>query len=237
MHLQFYPDQFNLKDETLLLGAFDFIAQTLSQGCPMRDETIHIIAKDDSPMCARINDDNCIIFLHCPSDASGLQYAYQFAHEFCHWLIGGSLSGELCGLFWLEETVCELASFHCLSVLRDKWTQLAPSYPLPHVDDYILRMLSDGLPPAPIPLRGYIARHREELYTPAYHRDLYSRMALALHPHFLGTPELWTLLPYFGDLKSYYDPVDWLSALRLRTPPAFARHCSHLESLLLGSRH
>lgn len=201
----------------------------------MRNEVIHVISKDDSPMCSRISESQCAIMLHCPSDETGLQYAYQFAHEFCHWLIGGTLSGECVGLFWLEETICELASFHCLSVLRGKWSQFAPEYPLYLVDDYIFHTLEDGLPPAQLPLSGYINSHRGELYTPEYHRDLYSQMALALYPHFRGCPQLWQLLPYFGDLKTH-DRIDrWLEDMGHRTPTELQPLVQAWSELLLGS--
>lgn len=199
----------------------------------MRNEVIHVISKDDCPMCSRISESQCAIMLHCPSDMTGLQYAYQFAHEFCHWLIGGTLSGECVGLFWLEETICELASFHCLSVLRGKWSQFAPEYPLSLVDDYISHMLKGGLPPAQLPLSGYINSHRGELYTPEYHRDLYAQMALALYPHFLGCPQLWSLLPYFGNLKDYDDPADWLAGLKQKCPTPLLYLCKKLEALIL----
>ena len=211
-------DQFNLKDVTLLSSIFDSIKDTLSCGNPLRDEIVLVLHKDECPMCSRLGKKICAISLHCPEDLSGLQYAYQFAHEFCHWMIGGSLSGERKGLFWLEETICELASFHCLSVLRFQWSSFAPHYPLEYVDIYIRDMLKVGSPAAPLPLQGYIDAHQEELYTPFYHRDLYAQMALALYPHFLMMPNLWRLLPYLGNMQQYLLLSDWLADVAMRTP-------------------
>lgn len=149
-------------------------------------------------------------------------------------MIGGDLSGEQMGLYWLEEAICELASFHCLSILRDKWSSFDPYYPLNYVDDYIHDMLQVGSPAAPLPLQGYIEAHQEELYTPFYRRDLYAHIALALYPCYLQQPELWSLLPYFGNLKKYYHPSAWLEEVKQHTPSHLHHFVSELEELFLA---
>lgn len=227
-------DQFCIKNGYLLQRICEEIVSELSQGRPLRDGTVYVMPKDKCPQCSRVSDSTYAIFLHCPQDQTGLQYAYQFAHEFCHWLIGGDLSGRMVGLFWLEETVCAVASLYCLSRLRERWSVLDPTYPPCLVDKYLERVLSAGRPAAPLPLTGYIESHRGELYTPLYHRDLYSQMALALLPFFLRNPSLWTLLPHFGCLKDYDRPSDWLYAVRTSAPSELLPLCATLEVLVLG---
>ena len=222
-------------DHDLVVKIFDGIILMLSPLGETREELVYVVPSEDGPMCSRLRDATFIISLSCSGDPSGLQYAYQFAHECCHWMIGGDLSGDRRGLFWLEETLCELASFYCLVLLRDQWTRLRPDYPLSSVDRYLEHTLSRGLPPSPLPLRGYIESHLEELSAPEYHRGLYSQMALALLPHFLGYPGMWLMLPYLGDLKSYSHPLEWLVSLPERLPEKLSPLLPRWWDLVLGA--
>ena len=66
-------------------------------------------------MCSNIGNDR-IIYLHTRGDF-WCQWIYQFAHEYCHHIINGTMTGELSGLMWFEESVCELASMYNLNSL------------------------------------------------------------------------------------------------------------------------
>lgn len=202
---------------------------------PRPDERL-VILRDDAlgPMCSRLSSETCLILL---ANEGGriCQFAYQLAHEYCHWLIGGSLRGRLEGLFWLEETICELSSLYHLRRLADVWSVLMVEwreYPVALRGYYEEEIR--GTEALPLPLSGYIGLHLAELSTPAYDRCKYRTMALALLPQYESHPRLWGLLPYFGSLADCLTVEEWLRGLWTRTPEPLLCEVDRLSLILLG---
>ena len=78
---------------------------------PFKTCNCFILYHPDHPVCSS-SEIGHRIYLHTYQNY-WCKWVYQFAHEYCHHLINGRLSGEISGLIWLEETICELSSmFH-----------------------------------------------------------------------------------------------------------------------------
>ena len=68
-----------------------------------------------NPECCKIPN-GFLIFLSSREDEFW-RWVFQFSHEYCHSLINGTLSGEIYGLLWFEETICHLSSIYQLNNL------------------------------------------------------------------------------------------------------------------------
>lgn len=83
----------------------------------LKEEKITIILNTQMPYPLCVNKEN-IIFLNCDPNA-GNQLAYQLIHEFCHFYIHNHRIEY--PLLWLEESICEMASYYFLSELTEFW--------------------------------------------------------------------------------------------------------------------
>lgn len=117
------------------------------------------------------------------------------------------MSGQLKGLFWFEETICELASMYHLNKIHSLWSQ----YP----DFSIQFQYSPSL-------RGYLDNllnrnsHREDagsllqflqvshcVEPQTYHRYYYNALAAKIYPFFLQNPKLWRIIPRIGNSRQW----------------------------------
>ncbi len=154
------------------------------------------------------------------------KYVYQFAHEYCHFLIDGPLNGELETTFWLEESVCELASMVLLKRVTDRWLswKTVPNVSLtdrdkvklqlkvfaPHNISYLADLFKQN-PIIDIPLSKWIDNNIAILSEPVHHRDMYNQIATVLYALFSEFPDLWKVIPFlyrppkedYSDFKSF----------------------------------
>lgn len=227
-----------------------------------------IINRDNVPMCSHPSEKNIrafrsdgypfpdplppvsrIIVLNTEG-VNWCQWIYQFSHEACHHLIDGSLSGELIGSAWFEETLCEVASLFCLSKLSDPtvWHELGcPLYALA-VQSYLDKHLQSsfllreeyyrnnpleshqGIKPWIDTLEG-----NPTLGITVKQRNFYSAVASLILPAFLRTPGLWSILPHIGDSRRWPNLEALFSHLEKEMPPEHIRALHDLRCLLLGS--
>lgn len=215
MIINFNADNFAC-DETTVRIIFNDILSIVHPNHSDDPKVIDILPSPcENPFICKISDDRYLVYLSAHENYWS-KYAYQFAHEICHYRINGDFSGDIIGLCWLEETICELASQYCQIVLSALWSARAHPFHSA-MRDYALDLIRETQPLG-LSLSGYIKEHQEELEQPQYHRNLYSNMASALLPLTLFPPMFWMLLPYFGDMKRYRSLHEFLQTLVDRAP-------------------
>lgn len=188
--------QYNHKVVNYLLAS----VQSL-MGCYAKNEKQCIILhSDDGPMCSTVGNFH-IIFLHS-HDNYWCQWVYQFAHEYCHHIVDGEMTGDLNGLMWFEETLCELCSMYCLHHFVH-WCESNPqlSQYAPSVHEYLAHLTSTQL--SDDHLRDYISQNLDLLSSQDYQRGIYKRIAASILPSFVACPDLWRILPLIGDSRRW----------------------------------
>ena len=158
----------------------------------------------DFPMCCQEGGYHHI-YLRC-SDDYWCQWMFQFAHEYCHHLIAGAMTGEITGLAWFEESVCELSSmyhlqslvWHCESDSRERLSRYAPA-----ARSYLAERLDAGEPGREASSPGFLNRWYPSLQEPKYHRGLYRAIAARMFPLFAKNPCLWRIILHFGDMRQW----------------------------------
>lgn len=191
--------------------------------------------KPDGPMCSNTGQFRTI-FLCVTGDYWG-QWAYQFAHEYCHHLIDGPMTGERRGLFWFEETVCELASRYAIARLATP--SLCNKWDL-HIANHILRNYHH----AHLHLDATLAQDLEQnrsvvpwlplLSEPQYHRRHYAVMAQTILPLFLEQPHLWQIIGLIGDSRQYESLEVLLYHLESNADKPLLPSLRQLRCLLVG---
>ena len=162
---------------------------------------VYILHKEGNPLC--INGIERIIFLSTKSNRY-CQWIYQFAHEYCHHLIDGAMSGEIKGLLWFEETICELSSLYHLTRFYEKCSaDVILKNQAPLVRDYLNDFLYKNQQLVAIFHRESLSQWGDLLKEPVYHRDLYNAMAVASLPIVLKTPQVWKMILHFGDIRKW----------------------------------
>lgn len=166
------------------------------------------------PMCSR--GDGCRRIFLVTEGSHWAQFVYQFAHEYCHHLIDGPMDGKLISNFWLEESICEMASRYMLLKLADVWEQDCNT--IEYFRNYVSAMKSyeayRRMNTAIIEgkLSVWIQKNYEVLCEEYYHRDLYDSIAQYLLPLFIENQTLWRLLPYLKRVpeKEYVNLRHWI---------------------------
>ncbi len=192
---------------------------------------------EDNPKCC--SGDGCrLIYLHVSGDY-WCKWVYQFAHEYCHHLIGGAFTGDVLGLTWFEETVCELSSmYHLYQMFR-----FLSGFPegsiqhryAPSVRDYLNDLLNEQpalyartLSP------GFLTAWDSLLGEPRYHRGHYNAIATRMYPLFLENPRLWRIILHFGDMRRWGSLGELFGHLLREAEPDYVESLSRLRSLLLA---
>lgn len=189
-----------------------------------------------NPMCC----DSCnghYIFLHVKGNF-WCKWLYQFSHEYCHHLINGKMSGNIKGLKWFEETICELASMYNLKIMADIWEKSDISIKLRFVQafrDYLNDLQNEN------PLLYEQTLHPKflqfwdnRLKDPICHRDLYNAIAVLIFPLFLENPHLWKIILHFGDMENWESLEDLFLHLRRNATPDYSDSLEKLHLLLLS---
>lgn len=151
-------------------------------------------------------------------------WIYQFAHEYCHHLINGKMIKEETGLWWFEETLCELASMYQLNQMALYWENQED--PIRHNYAQKLKEMLDslhrgercrniirGLPEIGFPNWFVIWDEAIHRLGTEDGRWMYNRIADALYPIFIESPILWHIILHLGDsrqwpsLRAFFDDL------------------------------
>ena len=190
----------------------------------------------DYPMCCR-GDGVHHIFLRCGGDY-WCQWIFQFAHEYCHHLIGGEMSGDITGLVWFEECVCELSSMyhlHSLCSLRGHVPESFPCHYTPKVRSYLENRAGPGNPYASETANpGFLYGWDTLLQEPLYHRAHYAAIAARMLPLFVENPCLWKIILHFGDMRKWKGVSGLFDHLERHAGPDYGDSLSGLRRLLLN---
>lgn len=139
------------------------------------------------------------------------QYAYQLSHELCHALIMSPATDDIAGWNrqmqmlnqWVDEMLCELASFQVLAELAERWVNDPPfpgarSY-APNFRSYVhAEDASAQQIPSHTRLESWVSDHREYLREYAYDRAKNAAIAIRLLPLFADRPSLWVCVTYLN---------------------------------------
>lgn len=167
-----------------------------------------------NPRCSNVEEGRIISLV--TEGTYWAQFVYQFAHEYCHHLIDGPMDGELISSFWLEESLCEMASRYMLLKLADRWEHESDTIKefrnfASSMRRYesIRRMHTfaiDGV------LSDWIQKNYATLCERIHHRNLYDSIAQYLLPLFIENQTLWRLLPYLKRVpeKEYVNLRHWI---------------------------
>lgn len=166
------------------------------------------VADDDAPRTLFNSVELEIILDTEPSRWS--QYAYQLAHELCHVLI---LSPAIHNLAtweqqltmpngWMEEMLCELASFQVLPQVARSWAEDPPfpgasSYAA-NFSRYIEQVRTDDAEklPTDMSFAAWMLQKADYLRQQPYDRPRNATVAVRMLPLFESRPSLWTCVTY-----------------------------------------
>lgn len=203
-------------------------------GKPDNEKFCLIYYRDNYPEICSISDGLHLIKLNTHNNL-WCQWVYQFAHEFCHHLINGSMSRDITGLMWFEETVCELASLHNLyEIVRFCKTSSKENLNrhVPAVLDYPDDLMKCSIPS--IDVQGFLARHIDVLNRPVYCQDTYNILASSIFPLFLENPCLWKIILHFGDMRRWTSLEALSRHLRNTADDSYSLSLYKLQNLLVG---
>ena len=189
------------------------------------------------PMCC-CNGDFHHIYLHCDGNY-WCQWMFQFAHEYCHHLIGGQLSGDILGLIWFEECVCELSSMyhlHNLSLCYGTSRQEHLQHYSPLVRNYLDECMQqvDSVIAAEVNHPGFLHKWETLLQEQKYHREHYRAIAAKMLPLFLENPHLWKIILHFGDMCRWHSLENLFSYLHRNATPDYSGSLEKLRLLLFS---
>lgn len=155
-----------------------------------------------NPMC--LSNEN-IIFLTCEPQ-KGNQLVYQFAHELCHFCI---CDGRLDTPFlWLEESICEMASYYFLLKIGDIWKEniyyhkyyesntKKPYYNFFH--SYAKNEMKKAIPFDIAKLTDPNNPKLKELSETGTNRNLNAYITMNMLPIFQKYPSLWKHITYLN---------------------------------------
>lgn len=192
---------------------------------------------EDNPEIRKLTDCH---FIYLSSKGNyWCQWIYQFAHEYCHHLINGEMTGEIVGLKWFEETLCELSSMYHLQKIYDSWH----SFPLfseqylysPSLQGHIRNIYSDNYPLYAASTRpGFLCSWLPILEQSKYHRDYYNALAFRMLPLFLDNPHLWKIILHIGDSRQWDSLEDLFAHLRQTADDSYSHSLEKLENLLFS---
>ena len=176
-----------------LIRNVDFVFSRCLGIEPFTSKECVIMHNNDGPMCCNSSSGR-IIFLSTKGNY-WCQWIYQFAHEYCHHLIDGYMIPNFKGLFWFEETICELASLFHLSRM---WEYCIQSPQLaqytPSVERYLSNLLTKNNGLVESFRLGKLSPWKERLQEETYNRDLYNAIAVVMFPYFEQNPYLWKII-------------------------------------------
>lgn len=203
---------------------------------PFSSKDCYITYREDYPMC--IQTDNIHIIYLCTTNDYWSQWVYQFAHEYCHHLINGEFTGEISGLIWFEEAICELSSMYNLHTIHSQWENsenLKMSQYAPAFRDYLDDLLSQNPQLTQLSTHpGWLQSWDATLSEPTYHRDYYNVIASRMFPLFLENPNLWKIILHFGDMRKWHSLERLFDHLCTEADASYSASLQKLHDLLFS---
>lgn len=139
---------------------------------------------------------NCLGYAQC---------AYQFTHELCHLCINNTSSNKV---LWLEESICEMASYFFLEKMSEYWKVYHAQYLScegePYYPEFFKYIQNDMKKAEPFDIAN-LTKNSEilaKLYKDGTNRELNAHTAISLLPIFKKYPELWKTLSYFKEIQT-----------------------------------
>lgn len=111
-------------DASSTIFLLDSLLHVMDNSLPIKDSLSATIAFSQSYDCPTCYKHQNLIILHT-SPSRWAQVAYQLAHELCHLAIKHDVAPNL---HWLEESICELASYYFLPRLSKHWRRAKVKY-------------------------------------------------------------------------------------------------------------
>jgi hypothetical protein len=132
------------------------------------------------------------------------KYAYQFSHELCHYIIDTDFPPKNDRFGWLEETLCELASFYTLNKMSITW-QTDPPYPnwkdySVSLKEYVDEIVSRPENNISTPFSTWLTNNLPELFNNRYKRTENTIIAIHLLPIFTRIPDLWKTIHFIKNI-------------------------------------
>lgn len=218
----------------LLKSVDQTFAKALEQQ-PFSSRESFILHKNDAPMCSLVGNRHIIFLTVC--DDYWCQWIYQFAHEYCHHLIDGNMSGEIKGLAWFEESICEISSMYHLHVASRLWAS-SEDWQIRYAQAF--RDYLDGLISSRPELKyethhpGFLSRWIPVLNEPVYHRGHYNAIATRILPLFVDNPALWKMILSFGDMTGWENLEQLFSHLKTCASDDYRKDLEKLTEILLS---
>lgn len=190
----------------------------------LNPNNLHIIHSDgDYPICYREQGIICLT----ASDRFWCKYSYQFSHEYCHFQIRGEVQPNI---RWLEESLCETASYYFLPKVGKLWADTPPYQNWKSYAPAFLEYVKDDTQKAtPFninfsqPNNPFLAQLRS---TPC-DRSRNAFVALKLLPLFEENPALWNVVPLLVEIPnlcSLYDAMKyWIDVSPVKFKPSLAK--------------
>ena len=190
----------------------------------------HLFYKEAHPTIYSMGEAGHRICLHTKEN-EWWRWVYQFSHEYCHHLINGTMSGEITGLMWFEETICDLASICHLNRLIVLYDVLQINTPL-QCKSYVVSCRNANLGTVQSNCQEYLKQHMDELVQPMYHREIYSNLFATMLPLFLENTHLWKIILHFGDMRSWNSLEELFAYLRETADDSYSVSLDKLYNLL-----
>lgn len=180
-----------------------------------------------------------LILLSTHDDYWG-QWVYQFAHEYCHHFINGTFSGEIKGLLWFEEMICEVSSIYNLYSIADDWSKSPLQSKLhfvPSLRQYARHCIghSEKIPTGQYRKNGgldyYTNNHTNSQLT--YNRNLYTCLGVSSFlPQVIENPKLWRIILHIGDIRGYQSLEELFGHLFDCSDPSYVQSLANFQRLL-----
>lgn len=189
-----------------------------------------ICYQDGHPEIYSMGEAGHRICLHVKGDDLW-RWVYQFAHEYCHHLINGNTSGNVTGLMWFEETICDLSAICHLDRLIALCGVLRIDN---HVKDWIVNCRNANLGTVQSNCREYLKQNLDKLGQPLYQRGIYSNLSTTMLPLFQKNPCLWKIILQFGDMRRWSSLDALFRHLRNTADDSYSLSLYKLQNLLVG---
>lgn len=185
--------------------------------------------QENNPEIFGYNPEYHIIKLHVKEN-DFCRWVYQFAHEYCHHLINGRMDGDLSGLKWFEETICDLSAQSHLRVLFRDYSALGlDTRFLPR----ILGWIHANSGAFQHNVREYIRCNSVLLHTQSYHREIYRNIATSLLPLFEATPRLWKMILHFGVTSQWSSLAELFAHLEQTADDSYIDSLNELKRMIV----
>lgn len=191
-----------------------------------RKLNIILLISGDTPICIR---EKQLILLNTNS-TSWCQAAYQFSHELCHYIIPNDVTENL---RWLEESICETASYFFLKQLTALWKynniNLETDDGNLYANTFIAYIENEMCKATPFDLRN--PHELTGLKNDCYQREKNKYIANKLLPIFSQYPKTWCAIPLLSSIPSIPSITDALFYWESLLPGSLANGICEIRKL------